>query len=215
MKSARKLQHFATSIRFTTDMQIILASKSPRRKDILNNLGVDFICEVTNADETLTGKYTPQEAVCELSLRKAHACAQNHTGEDVLIIAADTVVVHSGRIIGKPKDEKDAFEILGLLNNSTHQVYTGFTVIFRGKQICDYETSSVTFCNVPQSEIAAYIATGEPFDKAGGYGIQGKACPFVKSICGDYFNVVGLPASKICNSIRDIFGIDIVFHTDN
>ncbi len=203
----------ATNTLSLTDMnkpKLILASASPRRREILQTLGLDFVCEATEADETLTGKYSPQQAVCELSRRKAEACLEKHKTEDVVIISADTVVALNESIIGKPKDKADAFDILSRLSGNTHSVFTGFTICTNSKSFTDFDKTDVFFHKLSEKQIREYISTGEPMDKAGAYGIQGKACVFVEKISGNYHNVVGFPISKICISLRDLFDINIL-----
>ena len=193
------------------EIKIILASQSPRRRDLLSQLGVNFTCEPTDADETLNGTYLPADAVCELSQRKAKACPENHKNDNVFVIAADTVVYANGRIIGKPHDENDAYETLKTLSGKTHFVYTGLTLCTNEKSVSISECTRVQFGTLSDREIRGYIKTGEPFDKAGGYGVQGKAASFVKSIDGDFFNVVGLPLYILVNAAREEFGIELTF----
>ncbi len=190
--------------------KLILASQSPRRREILQNLGVDFVCDSTDTDETLIGEYSPQDAVCELSKRKARSCLEKHKNEDVVIISADTVVALDGEIIGKPKDKEDALRILSSLSGNVHEVFTGFTICTHRKSFTDFDMTQVFFRTLSDKEILDYIKTGEPMDKAGAYGIQGKACVFVEKISGNYHNVVGFPISKICISLRDLFDINII-----
>lgn len=191
-------------------MKIILASKSPRRKEILETMGVQFEIDVADVDESVDACLSPVEAVCEISKRKAQKIAERH-GEDEIVISADTVVVIDGKIIGKPKDEKDAFNIIKSLSARTHEVYTGFTVYGNGKAKTDFEVTKVHFKELCDDDIRRYIATGEPMDKAGAYGIQQKGNLFVDYIHGDYYNVVGFPISKICVTIRELFGINLLY----
>ena len=191
-------------------MKIILASKSPRRKEILETMGVEFEIDVADVDESVDESLSPLEAVCEISKRKAEAVSQRHT-EEKIIISADTVVVIDGRIIGKPKDKEDAFNILKGLSGKTHEVYTGFTIFGNGKSKTDYEVTKVHFKELCDEDIKRYIETGEPMDKAGAYGIQQKGNLFVEYIHGDYYNVVGFPISKICVTIKELFGINILY----
>ena len=191
-------------------MKIILASKSPRRKEILETMGVEFEIDVADVDESVDESLSPLEAVCEISKRKTKAVSQRHTGEKI-IISADTVVVIDGRIIGKPKDKEDAFNILKGLSGKTHEVYTGFTIFGNGKSKTDYEVTKVHFKELCDEDIKRYIETGEPMDKAGAYGIQQKGNLFVEYIHGDYYNVVGFPISKICVTIKELFGINILY----
>ncbi len=192
-------------------MKIILASKSPRRRDILEVMGVDFEIDVADADESVSDEFSPVEAVCEISKRKADAVLERHKDEDCIVISADTVVVIDGKIIGKPKDEEDAFNTIKSLSARTHEVYTGFTVCGSGKTKTDFEVTKVHFKELNDDDIRRYVATGEPMDKAGAYGIQQKGNLFVEYIHGDYYNVVGFPISKICVTIKELFGINILY----
>ena len=192
-------------------MQIVLASKSPRRKEILATMGVDFIIDTPDVDETTEQGILPCDAVCEISRRKANAVSKKYDDADVLVISADTVVVLDGKIIGKPKDKNDAFEILSYLSDKTHTVYTGFTVSYAGKAVSDFEKTDVHFKKLAENDILEYIASGEPMDKAGAYGIQQKGNLFVEYIHGDFYNVMGLPISKICVTIKKNFGINILY----
>ena len=191
-------------------MKIILASKSPRRKEILETMGVSFEIDVADVDESVEESFSPVEAVCEISKRKAGKVAERH-GKDEIVVSADTVVVIDGKIIGKPRDTEDAFSILKNLSGKTHEVYTGFTVCGNGKTKTDFEVTKVHFKELCDDDIRRYIATGEPMDKAGAYGIQQKGNLFVDYIHGDYYNVVGFPISKICVTIKELFGINILY----
>ena len=191
-------------------MKIILASKSPRRQEILETMGVQFEIDVADVDESVDESFSPIEAVCEISKRKAGKVAERH-GKDEIIISADTVVVIDGKIIGKPRDTEDAFNILKNLSGRTHEVYTGFTVCGNGKTKTDFEVTKVHFKKLYDDDIRRYIATGEPMDKAGAYGIQQKGNLFVEYIHGDYYNVVGFPISKICVTIKELFGINLLY----
>ena len=192
-------------------MKIILASKSPRRREILETMGVSFEIDSADVDESVDNALSPVDAVCEISKRKAEAVGKRHENEECIVISADTVVVIDGRIIGKPKDEKDAFNILKNLSARTHEVYTGFTVSGNGKTKTDFEVTSVHFKELDDDDIKRYIATGEPMDKAGAYGIQQKGNLLVDYIHGDYYYVVGFPISKICVTIRELFGINLLY----
>lgn len=191
-------------------MKIILASKSPRRKEILETMGVSFEIDVADVDESVDASLSPVEAVCEISKRKAEKVAERH-GDDEIVISADTVVVIDGKIIGKPKDKEDAFCILKNLSGRAHEVYTGFTVCANGKTKTDFEVTTVQFKELLDDDIRRYVATGESMDKAGAYGIQQKGNLFVEYIHGDYYNVVGFPISKICVTIKELFGINILY----
>ena len=191
-------------------MRIILASKSPRRKEILEKLGLNFEISVSDANEDV-GEMPPERAVEEISKRKAEAVLEKGGKEDALVIAADTVVSIDGKTLGKPKDEKEAKEMLKTLSGNTHTVFTGFAVCFGGKMRTCYEATKVKFKVLSDQEIENYVNSGEPMDKAGAYGIQGKAIVFVESINGDFFNVVGLPVFKIYETVKNEFGIDPLY----
>lgn len=172
---------------------LILASKSPRRKELLSLITEDFIIKTADVDETLPAKITPSRAVEYLSRIKADPFKSD---EDI-VIGADTVVAVDDTILGKPADRENAFSMLKLLSGKEHSVFTGVTVIKGEKSSTFSVETRVKFYNLSDEEINAYINTGEPFDKAGGYGIQGKGSLLVEKIDGDYFNVVGLPVSRL------------------
>ena len=180
-------------------MKIILASNSPRRKELLQQVGIDFEVQAANVEE-ITDKNKPDEVVMDLSQLKAKAIADKNPGR--VILAADTVVAYDGDILGKPADEEDAFNMLLCLSGKTHQVYTGVTIVDEAGKINTFSecTEVVMYDNSPEL-IKKYIATGEPMDKAGAYGIQGKGAVLVKEIKGDYNNVVGLPLAKVYRSL--------------
>lgn len=184
-------------------MDIILASGSPRRRELLNAAGLtDFkICPAAG-DELAPEGLSPEELVIYLSRNKAEEVAGGHSG--AVIIAADTVVCTEGRVLGKPRDEEDAFNMLRSLSGRTHEVYTGVTVIYGDKTLCSSECTRVFFRELSDDEIRAYIATGEPMDKAGAYGIQGRASLMVEKIDGDYFNVMGLPLCRLGKMLASI-----------
>jgi septum formation protein len=186
--------------------KIILASQSPRRKKILEQVGLDFDVVVSDFDEAKIKFKTPQEMVEKLSLEKVKIIAKKYP--KAIIIGADTTVIFKNEIIGKPKSKADAFRILRLLSGNTHEIVTGFTVIKGNKSITKHVISKVRFKKMTEAEIKAYIATGEPMDKAGGYGIQERGSLFIESIDGDYFNVVGLPIFAVAEALKE-FGIDI------
>lgn len=176
---------------------IILASKSPRRKELLSIITNDFVIKTADVDETLPENIAPDKAVEYLSKIKA----EPFKNDKDIVIGADTVVAIDGKILGKPKDKADAYNMLKMLSGREHSVFTGVTVISNGK--CDTFSveTRVKFFDLTDEEINDYINTGEPFDKAGGYGIQGKGSLLVEKIDGDYFNVVGLPVSKLAKSL--------------
>ncbi len=179
-------------------MKIVLASKSPRRSEILKNAGIDFTVRVANADETIPDGIKPQDAVVFLAARKAMAVEK---GEDELILGADTVVVLQDKILGKPKDRDDAYNMLKSLSGRVHSVFTGVCAIGNGISMTFAEETKVEFMPLTDEEIYTYIDTNECYDKAGAYGIQGLASKFIRGIKGDYFNVVGLPISRIYEKI--------------
>lgn len=190
--------------------RIILASASPRRRELLEQIGVNFEVKVSGAEENITTAH-PGEAVKELSALKGREVFTGISG-DVLVLGADTVVAADGNILGKPGNREEAVRMLEYLQGKTHQVYTGVTVFVRegGKerQNSFYEKTEVTFCPMDCREIQSYVDTGESSDKAGAYGIQGKSAVFIKKIDGDYSNVVGLPLSRVYQEIKQM-GIDI------
>ena len=179
------------------DMEIVLASGSPRRRQLLEQIGLTgFRVLPSDADESLPDGIAPGEAVERLSARKGAAvAAQARPG--ALVIAADTVVALDGAILGKPRDQGEAREMLSALSGRTHQVYTGVSLFYQGERRTEHEVTAVTFRPLSQEEIAAYVATGEPMDKAGAYGIQGLGALLVERLEGDYFNVMGLPLCRL------------------
>lgn len=182
--------------------RIILASASPRRRELLERAGVSFEVIPAQGEERITSQ-RPEEAVLQLAKDKTAWVAQTlkECEEETLVIGADTIVVFEDTILGKPSDETDAQQTLEKLQGNTHQVYTGVSVFEKknGEWIDHtfYESTDVTFYPVSKEEIRAYVATGEPMDKAGSYGIQGLFGIYVKGICGDYNNVVGLPVARL------------------
>lgn len=182
-------------------MQLILASQSPRRKELLGLFRIPFAVQIADIDETIDPACPPCEEVARVSRQKAEAIP--HTDDDV-VIAADTIVVCDGKILGKPADEADAFRMLRLLSGKDHQVMTGLTVLRGNTATVCTEVTDIHFRELSDKEIAAYIRTGEPMDKAGSYGIQGGAALFAEKIVGDYFNVVGLPVCRLGQILREI-----------
>lgn len=180
--------------------KLILASGSPRRKELLELAGVPFEIVVSEIEETIGAYSSPADIVMSLALQKASAVVENH--EDSVVLGADTIVTYESRILGKPKDETEAKEILQLLSGKTHEVYTGVALISKEKTVTFYERTEVTFWELTEEEIDAYIATKEPLDKAGSYGIQGKGSIFVQHIQGDYYSVVGLPIARLVRELK-------------
>ena len=174
---------------------MILASASPRRKEILENFGFSFKTVVKNTDET-SNKESVKEKILEIAEKKTKAVAKDFPNENV--IGADTMVVIDNKILGKPHSKEDAFNILKSLSGKVHEVITAFSFINLSKDIsyCDYEITKVYFKNLTDEEINWYINTKEPMDKAGAYGIQGKGSFFVQKIEGDFFSVMGFPLGK-------------------
>lgn len=186
-------------------MRVVLASASPRRKELLAQLTKKFDICVSDVEEIIT-ESAPDKVVEELSVQKAFSVYSGTEG-DVLVIGADTVVVMNNKILGKPVNEADAFQMLQMLQGKEHCVYTGVTVYMRRgteeRSITFSECTEVKFYAMTDSEIQGYIATGEPMDKAGAYGIQGIGGRFVEKITGDYNNVVGLPVARLYQEMKD------------
>ena len=182
-------------------MEVILASQSPRRKELLGLFHIPFTIRIPDADETMAPELSAAEAVAQVSHRKALAVPRS---VDDVVIAADTIVVCDGQILGKPRDAADASRMLHLLSGRDHQVMTGLTVL-RGDQcaVCT-EITDIHFRSLTDREIHAYIRTGEPMDKAGAYGIQGGAALFADKMVGDYYNVMGLPVCRLGQLLREL-----------
>ena len=194
--------------------EIILASASPRRRELLRNMGLDFSIIVSDADEDSVDTSVPPEIyVQELALLKATATAKRVLERsDALIISADTVVVYDNKVLGKPKDEAEAKAMLKMLSGKIHQVYTGFCVL-RMKDamtVCKSVCTNVRFKHLSDGKISRYVASGECMDKAGAYGIQGLGAMLVDAIQGDYFNVVGLPVSELAEILETEFDMQIM-----
>lgn len=197
--------------------KIILASGSPRRKELLSQIGLSFTVRVSEADEH-TEETKPEKLVCILSERKALAVWDELTEEEKkesILIGADTVVAVDDRILGKPADETEAFQMIKLLQGRSHQVYTGVTILRQGDMqpleegisTCSiqkkqfFEKTDVLVYPMSEDEITAYVKTGEPLDKAGAYGIQGSFAAYIQGIDGDYSNVVGLPVGRLYHEL--------------
>lgn len=185
---------------------LVLASKSPRRKELLSLITTDFVIKSAEVDEALPKGISPENAVLYLSKIKARAVFD---GTDT-VIGADTIVVLDGTILGKPSDDDEAFSMLRSLSGREHSVFTGVTVISPESENSFYRETKVRFSELSDDEIRDYIATGECRDKAGAYGIQGFGSRFVEGISGDYFNVVGLPVSALYHALLKLdFFVDI------
>ena len=182
-------------------MQLILASQSPRRKELLGLFHIPFTVCSADIDETMDPSLDPVDEVARVSRAKAEAVPH---GETDVVIAADTIVVLDGNILGKPVDEADAVGMLTALSGRDHQVMTGLTVLRGSKVLCRTEITDIHFRPLSQREIATYVATGEPMDKAGSYGIQGGAALFADKLHGDYYNVMGLPVCMLYQMLREI-----------
>lgn len=177
-------------------MKYVLASKSPRRKELMKKISSSFEIDVAEIDEDKSYKLGPIEAVKDISLRKLQPIFKKHKND--VVIAADTIVVLDDKIIGKPKDEIDAFEILRMLSGRTHQVYTGYSIGYKDKIVTNIVRSDVTFNKLSKSLIIEYIATKSPLDKAGAYGVQdNNSFPIIKEVIGSIDNVVGFPVKEI------------------
>ena len=192
-------------------MEIILASKSPRRREILENTKVRFSIEESQIDEVIKLNELPKETVMRLAYEKALDVANRNRNS--LVIGADTIVVINDTILCKPKDDIEAFSMLKLLSGKTHYVITGFALINLSldKKIIDCQVSQVTFKELSEQCIKDYLQTKESLDKAGAYGIQGYGGLLVENIQGDYFNIVGLPISKISDCLKDHFDINLFY----
>lgn len=182
-------------------MKIVLASSSPRRKELLETAGIDFEIDVEGVDEILQGS-TPEEKVCSIAAQKCRPVAARRPND--CVIGADTVVSVDGDILGKPHGRRDAENMLRRLSGREHTVYTGVCISAHGKETVFSEATKVKFFDLSDEEISEYVASGEPMDKAGAYGIQGLGCTLIEGICGDYFNVVGLPVARTVREIKKI-----------
>ncbi|KGE18299.1 Maf family protein [Paenibacillus wynnii] len=190
---------------------LILASGSPRRKELLSMLGIPFAVVTSEADESTPPDWTPERVVRSLALRKAEAVIDASNQRDTIIIGSDTIVELEGRILGKPVDKQDSKAMLTALQGRSHQVYTGVACIGlpEGKVLVDHRVTTVTMRALSPEEIDAYVETGEPADKAGSYAIQGLGSTLVEKIDGCYFNVVGLPLSLLGGMLSE-FGIHVL-----
>ena len=187
-------------------MKIILASQSPRRRELLERMGIaDFEIIPARGEEIATRSLTPDQLVEELSRKKCIEVAASRP--DDLVIAADTVVAVNNRVLGKPRNEEDAMRMLTALSGRLHMVYTGVTVARGKERVTEHESTCVRFRPLTQADMIRYVATGEPMDKAGAYGIQGLGAVLVEGISGDYYNVMGLPVCRLARILAR-FGVD-------
>lgn len=182
-------------------MEVILASQSPRRKELMGLFHIPFTIRVADIDETMDLTKPAQDEVARVSRLKALAVSR---GEDDIVIAADTIVVCAGQVLGKPTDAEDARRILTLLSGRDHQVMTGMTVLRGNRCVVCTEITDIHFRQLSEKEILRYIATKEPMDKAGAYGIQGGGALFAEKMVGDYYNVMGLPVCRLGQILRDL-----------
>lgn len=195
--------------------RMVLASKSPRRRELLEMLGAQFEVITSDCDENITG-LAPHDLVRELALRKAEAVYERLNAPDAVVIGSDTIVTPDGvKALGKPRDRGDAVRTLTELSGKWHSVCTGIAVIGRAadntsKKIAETVETKVKFLDLTKEECERYADTGEPLDKAGSYGIQGRGGALVEKIDGDYYSVVGLPVSRLRVILRDEFGINLL-----
>lgn len=181
---------------------IILASKSPRRQELIKFITEDFICIPSNITETVPENTKPENIAEILASLKANDIYKTNPGN--IVIGCDTVVICNNQVLGKPENQQKAKEMLKMLSGNKHKVITGCSVIKNNKEHIFKCITEVEFYKLSDEEIDSYVASGEPFDKAGAYGIQGKGSLFVKGISGDYFNVVGLPVSMLARKLKEI-----------
>lgn len=184
------------------DIKIVLASASPRRKELIALISSNVDIRPAECDEALPQGIAPREAAEYLSLIKNKA-TRSISADDELIISADTIVATENEILGKPVDKEDAYRMISTLSGKAHSVYTGVTISQGDKHLTFSEKTEVEFFKLTHEEIEAYVSDKEPYDKAGAYGIQGKAGLFIKGISGDYYNVVGLPIARLYNELKD------------
>ena len=182
-------------------MQLILASASPRRKELLSLFHIPFIIRVADIDETMDPSKAPFDEVARVSRLKAEAIGRE---KDDIVIAADTIVVCQGKVLGKPRSEDEAVQMLSLLSGRDHQVMTGCTVLTGSGSRTFTEVTDLHFRELSDAEIRRYVASGEPMDKAGAYGIQGGAALFCQRMVGDYYNVMGLPVCALYECLREL-----------
>ena len=188
-------------------VRLVLASASPRRADLLRAAGIPFEVFPVHIDEHFRLGEKPEHAVARLAETKARVAAASHA--DAVVVGADTTVVIRGEVLGKPADAADASRMLRLLSGRTHEVLTGVCVCHRGRRLVHVEPTRVRMAQLGESEIAWYVSTQEPFDKAGGYAVQGLASRFIEGIDGSYSNVVGLPISSVYELLKEL-GCDIL-----
>jgi septum formation protein len=184
------------------DGMLVLASSSPRRRELLANAGIDFIVDPANVDETQQPDEAPLDFAVRLATEKAEAVGRKHTRD--LVLGADTVVIVDGEVLGKPADQADATRMLRLVRGRTHEVSTGIALVSGRRVVTHIETTSVVVGKITDTEIQDYVESGEPMDKAGAYAIQGRASRWISRIEGDYFNVVGLPVAALWRLLKEL-----------
>lgn len=190
-------------------MKIVLASKSPRRKEILSSLGLKFDIIVADADER-SDEPDPKKRVADLAAIKGRAVIDALADKnDVLIIASDTLVFACGELLGKPRDKDDARRMINMLSGREHSVVSGLYLSYNGKEVLSADETKVIFDTMTDAEIESYIESDEPYDKAGGYAVQGLASLYISGLKGDYFNVVGLPVNLLYKTLKKELGIDL------
>ena len=182
--------------------KIILASQSPRRKELLEKCGYPFLIDVADIDETINTENDLKEEIRLLSIRKAKEVLKRH--KDAIVIGSDTIVVVDKEILGKPHSEEEAKEMLQKLSNHTHEVITGIAILSNKREYSNTSTSYVTFEELSEEEIEKYVETKEPMDKAGAYAIQGIASRYIKNINGDYYSIMGFPVSMVYEELKNI-----------
>ncbi len=182
--------------------RLVLASASPRRQELLEMLGIDLIIDPSGIDESCRPGESPREHALRLSLEKARDVSARHPG--MWVLGADTIVVVDTEVLGKPQDQEDARRMLTKLSGREHTVITGFALVCRRAAVEYSEAveSRVTFNRLDEDDLKWYIGTGEPYDKAGAYAVQGRAAAFIKEVCGSHTNVIGLPLSEVVDALR-------------
>ena len=182
--------------------KLILASQSPRRRELLEKCGIPFLCDPAGIDESFDHTKPVEEEIRRLAMRKAEAGLIKHP--DAVVVGSDTIVVLNGTVLGKPADEKDAEHMLKMLSGNTHQVVTGLCIMSEKKVYTDVSVADVTFAELDEEEIRSYIASKEPMDKAGAYAVQGLGGKFITGISGDYYTIVGLPLNMVYEELKNL-----------
>ncbi|MFV0382094.1 MAG: Maf family protein [Breznakia sp.] len=189
-------------------IRLMLASASPRRKTIWTQVQLDFTIRASPIEEVLDNSLPIAKAIENIAVQKIAPIVEDFF--NAMVVGCDTVVVKDGTVLKKPKDKQEAKQMLKQLSNATHQVISGVAISYKGKMHQFSEISEVCFYPLRDEDIDIYINSAEPFDKAGAYGIQGKGCIFVKSICGDYNNIVGFPMSRFLREVEQVYGVNVM-----